>query len=78
MDGLMVDHYGETDVAVIADNRQILLDLLEKTREKYFEITVPCGCSLKFNKPEDIPLHDLKCQCGKNYLIKYKKRKREG
>ena len=68
--------------AVIAVDRQVLVDLLDGFTELQrkrggviggFEITMPCGYSRQFSTHSDIPFDDLPCICGKEYLIRYKK-----
>jgi len=69
----------EPFTAMIATDRQAVLDLLDEVKairgkDGYFEITMHCGYSQRFEKHEDIPFEDLPCPCGKSdyYLIKYK------
>jgi len=66
---------GESYTAMEATDRQAIIDLLDECPNNYFEITMPCGYSQKFEKPEDIPYGDLPCPCGgfNRYLIRYKK-----
>ena len=65
----------EPFTAMTATDRQAIIELLNDAPNGYFEITMPCGYSQKFEKPEDIPLSDLPCSCGQvnRYLIKYQK-----
>ncbi len=71
---------GEVWAAVLASDRQALVDLLEEVKDKwhtksYLEITMPCGYSQRFTNNCDIPFEDLPCPCGQEgrYLIRYKK-----
>lgn len=65
----------ESYTAVIATDRQAIIDLLDESPNNYFEITMPCGYSQRFEKHADIPVEDLPCQCDgfNRYLIRYEK-----
>ena len=64
-------------VAVIAKDRQAMLDLLDAVKEtkRVFEISLPCGGSKTFATHDDIPFEDLPCPCEnpEHYLIQYQK-----
>lgn len=63
----------EPYTAMVATDRQAVIDLLDEAKE--FTITMPCGYSQSFEKHEDIPCGDLPCSCDgfKRYLIRYEK-----
>ena len=65
----------ESYTAMNATDRQAIIELLLTSQNGYFEITMPCGYSRKFEKHEDIPYKDLPCPCGgfNRYLIRYEK-----
>jgi len=65
--------------AVIAVDRQAMLDLLAKMKEAWrsFDISMPCGWSKTFRYTDDIPSKDLPCPCGRSdhFIIQYKELK---
>jgi len=69
------DYPEKAYTAMTATDRHSVIELLDKSPNGYFEITMPCGYSQKFEKHKDIPFEDLPCPCGRfdRYLIKYKK-----
>ena len=50
-----------------------LLDLRKAAKKRiplYIQAAC-CGSTLEFRRKKDFPLEDLKCKCGKIYLIKW-------
>ena len=34
-------------------------------------LTAPCGCEMRVNIVDDIPLKDARCDCGRNWFVKW-------
>lgn len=42
------------------------------TKEIFLVVYTKCGLRYMFEEPEEVPLHDQECQCGDEYVIKWK------